>query len=145
MNEGAAQCLGELYRFFGRRITSGLAETTSIASKLMKSHEVTTLMISSGFRSLVHATLIKICCLGISWVVSNSVRDHLLAWEGAFGRKEKEKGILLIPHVIFGLSGGRETKESLKERRRLFNESMMLWSRLFFSGIVRAFVNLLLM
>lgn len=38
--EGAAQCLGELYRLFGRRITSGFSETTSIASKLMKSHEV---------------------------------------------------------------------------------------------------------
>ncbi|CAO2817215.1 unnamed protein product [Amaranthus hypochondriacus] len=36
---GAAQCLGELYRLFGRRITSGFSETTSIASKLMKSHE----------------------------------------------------------------------------------------------------------
>ncbi|KAL8161118.1 hypothetical protein V2J09_012607 [Rumex salicifolius] len=36
---GAAQCLGELYHFFGRRITSGLLETTSIATKLMKSNE----------------------------------------------------------------------------------------------------------
>ncbi|XP_038720133.1 protein SWEETIE isoform X2 [Tripterygium wilfordii] len=33
---GAAQCLGELYRHFGRRITSGLLETTIIATKLMK-------------------------------------------------------------------------------------------------------------
>ena len=40
IREGAAQCLGELYRLFGRRITSGFSETTSIASKLMKSHEV---------------------------------------------------------------------------------------------------------
>ncbi|GAB2299959.1 hypothetical protein Dimus_034004 [Dionaea muscipula] len=36
---GAAQCLGELYRFFGRRITSGLLETTSITFKLMKYNE----------------------------------------------------------------------------------------------------------
>ena len=37
---GAAQCLGELYRHFGRRITSGLLETTIIATKLIKFHEV---------------------------------------------------------------------------------------------------------
>ncbi|XVE72050.1 hypothetical protein DITRI_Ditri11bG0007500 [Diplodiscus trichospermus] len=36
---GAAQCLGELYRHFGRRITSGLLETTIIATKLMKFNE----------------------------------------------------------------------------------------------------------
>ena len=36
---GATQCLGELYNFFGRRNPSGLAETSSIVSKLMKSHE----------------------------------------------------------------------------------------------------------
>ncbi|XP_062009645.1 protein SWEETIE isoform X1 [Rosa rugosa] len=36
---GAAQCLGELYRYFGRRITSGLLETTMIATKLIKFHE----------------------------------------------------------------------------------------------------------
>ncbi|XP_034224220.1 protein SWEETIE isoform X2 [Prunus dulcis] len=36
---GAAQCLGELYRHFGRRITSGLLETTIIATKLIKFHE----------------------------------------------------------------------------------------------------------
>ncbi|XP_077230289.1 HEAT repeat-containing protein isoform X2 [Tasmannia lanceolata] len=36
---GAALCLGELYRLFGRRITSGLTETANIAAKLMKFHE----------------------------------------------------------------------------------------------------------
>ncbi|KVI00117.1 Armadillo-like helical [Cynara cardunculus var. scolymus] len=39
MNTGAAQCLGELYRLFGRKITSGLLETTSIVTKLMKFSE----------------------------------------------------------------------------------------------------------
>ncbi|XP_059670574.1 protein SWEETIE [Cornus florida] len=33
---GAVQCLGELYHHFGRRITSGLLETTIIVTKLMK-------------------------------------------------------------------------------------------------------------
>lgn len=37
---GAAQCLGELYKHFGRRITSGLLETTVIAAKLLKFNEV---------------------------------------------------------------------------------------------------------
>ncbi|KAL0664325.1 hypothetical protein Bca4012_101163 [Brassica carinata] len=36
---GAAQCLGELYRHFGRRITSGLFETTVIVTKLVKFNE----------------------------------------------------------------------------------------------------------
>ncbi|XP_078176772.1 HEAT repeat-containing protein isoform X2 [Carex rostrata] len=36
---GAAQCLGELYRLFGRKITAGLVETTNIVSKLMKYSE----------------------------------------------------------------------------------------------------------
>ncbi|KAI4352232.1 hypothetical protein L6164_006505 [Bauhinia variegata] len=36
---GAAQCLGELYKHFGRRITSGLLETTIIATKLLKFNE----------------------------------------------------------------------------------------------------------
>ncbi|XP_047310511.1 protein SWEETIE isoform X2 [Impatiens glandulifera] len=36
---GAAQCLGELYHHFGRRITSGLLETTNIVGKLMKFNE----------------------------------------------------------------------------------------------------------
>jgi hypothetical protein len=36
---GAAQCLGELYKHFGRRITSGLLETTIIATKLIKFNE----------------------------------------------------------------------------------------------------------
>lgn len=37
---GAAQCLGELYRYFGRRIVSGLLETSNIVGKLLKFIEV---------------------------------------------------------------------------------------------------------
>jgi len=40
MDIGAAQCLGELYRLFGKKITSGLLETTSSVAKLMKFSEV---------------------------------------------------------------------------------------------------------
>ncbi|XP_073057988.1 protein SWEETIE isoform X1 [Primulina eburnea] len=36
---GAAQCLGELYRCFGRRIVSGFLETTNIVVKLLKFSE----------------------------------------------------------------------------------------------------------
>ncbi|KAL8123865.1 hypothetical protein AgCh_011749 [Apium graveolens] len=36
---GAAQCLGYLYRHFGRKITSGLLETTAIVTKLMRYNE----------------------------------------------------------------------------------------------------------
>ncbi|XP_042449151.1 protein SWEETIE-like [Zingiber officinale] len=36
---GVAHCLGELYRLFGRRVTSGLTETINIAAKLMKFNE----------------------------------------------------------------------------------------------------------
>ncbi|KAK1433251.1 hypothetical protein QVD17_10160 [Tagetes erecta] len=36
---GAAQCLGELYRLFGRKITSGLLATTSNVTKMMKFSE----------------------------------------------------------------------------------------------------------
>uniref|UniRef100_A0A0D9WQP4 HEAT repeat-containing protein n=1 Tax=Leersia perrieri TaxID=77586 RepID=A0A0D9WQP4_9ORYZ len=37
---GAAQCLGEIYRLFGHKITAGLIETSNIVAKLMKYHEV---------------------------------------------------------------------------------------------------------
>ncbi|XP_023550989.1 protein SWEETIE isoform X2 [Cucurbita pepo subsp. pepo] len=36
---GIAQCLGELYQHFGRKITSGLLETTIIAAKLIRFNE----------------------------------------------------------------------------------------------------------
>ncbi|KQK18234.1 hypothetical protein BRADI_1g39436v3 [Brachypodium distachyon] len=36
---GAAQCLGEIYCLFGRKITAGLIETSNIVAKLMKYHE----------------------------------------------------------------------------------------------------------
>ncbi|KAL6876470.1 hypothetical protein ACP4OV_013042 [Aristida adscensionis] len=37
---GAAQCLGEIYHLFGRKITAGLIETSSIVAKLMKYNEL---------------------------------------------------------------------------------------------------------
>lgn len=61
---GAAQCLGELYQHFGRRITSGLLETTMIATKLMKFNEV------------FHSTLLY---LRFSYFIL-SAKHHIWMW-----------------------------------------------------------------
>ena len=58
---------------------------------------------------LLHGKLAKdrwdlaISCLGISWVASDSITSHLLAWEGFFDRKvrKKKKAAWILPHVIF--------------------------------------------
>ena len=46
---------------------------------------------------------LDINCLGICWVAPNSIRSHLLVWEGMFGRKarKKNKAGWMSPHVIF--------------------------------------------
>ena len=52
---------------------------------------------------------VAVSLLGISWVASDSIKNHLLAWEGFFGRKvkRKKKAALVLPH------GEREPEEFL--------------------------------
>jgi len=44
--------------------------------------------------------------------MSNSISDHLYAWEGFLGRKAKKKNARLFPYVIFW-SIWRERNRSL--------------------------------
>ena len=59
---------------------------------------------------LLHCKIAKVlwdiafCSVGVSWVTSDSVKNHLLAWEGFFGRKlkkEKKETALVLLHVNF--------------------------------------------
>jgi len=40
----------------------------------------------------------------MSWVAPDSIRNHVLAWEGSFGgkvKKKKEEEVMVLPLVIF--------------------------------------------
>lgn len=52
--------------------------------------------------------------MGVSWVVSNFVRNHLFVWEGFFGGKAKKKNAVFLPHAIFGAFGMKEIGGSLR-------------------------------
>ena len=41
------------------------------------------------------------------WVVSKSLRNHLLVWKGFFGRKLEEEEAIVLSDVIVGVFGER--------------------------------------
>jgi len=49
------------------------------------------------------STDLAVSYLGLSWVASDSIKNHLLAWEGLFGRKvrKKKKAARVLTHVLF--------------------------------------------
>lgn len=72
-------------------------------------------------------------CLGVSWVVSNSMGNHHSAWEGSFSGKAKEKSVVLIPNAIFWTIWCERNKIFFEGEEHLFNKSKIISSRLFFS------------
>ena len=72
---------------------------------------------------IIYCFTLDVSCLGISRVASDCIKNHLLAWEGFFGRKvKKKKAALVLPYIIFGVFGEREKhKEFLRVYKRLFS------------------------
>jgi len=89
-------------------------------------------MCSEGdFECMVHLLLhcefgrgrwdLAFSCLGISWVTSNSIRSHLLAWEGFFARKVKKKKMtVVVSHMIFWSTWGARNWGLLEVLKLLF-------------------------
>ena len=84
---------------------------------------------------------LALSCLGIYWVLHNSISNNLVAWEGYFGRKVKFKKALALPHLIFWsiwrernrrvFEGVELSMESLKD---LVLKTLYFWDRGDFCG-----------
>jgi len=95
---------------------------------------------------------IAICSVGVSWVAFDSVKNHLLAWEGFFGRKVKKKKetAWVLPHVIFWciwrernrrvFEGFETPVQHLKD---LFIKTLFYWEKGKFSSSSLELVDLL--
>ena len=83
-------------------------------------------------------------CLGVSWVMSNSILDHLYAWEGFFGRKAKKKNARLFPHAIFWSIWRERNRRVFESVEMPFNVLKIISSSLSIFGTKGSFITLLL-
>uniref|UniRef100_A0A6N2NIE1 Uncharacterized protein n=1 Tax=Salix viminalis TaxID=40686 RepID=A0A6N2NIE1_SALVM len=104
---GAVRCLGELYQHSGRKITSGLPETTIIASKLMKFHEAMSFKLKAAAKRLA---LFHLENNGLS----------ALKLLNAQGRKDfvRQEALVMLEKALEG-SGGSAASTAYTEAFRL--------------------------
>ena len=71
-------------------------------------------------------------CLGLHWVVESTGKYQLLAWEGFFGRKAKNRGFSVIPHAIFWILWTERNRRVFDGVETLMEQLKDKWLKILF-------------